>query len=91
MVLGGTGVTNAGATVLSGDLGVSPGTAIVGFPPGIAAGATHAGDLQAAQAQTDPLSAYSNAALRFPTALDYAGDQNGKTFTPGVYHTVAAP
>lgn len=90
VVLGGTGVTNAGATVLSGDLGVSPGTAIVGFPPGIAAGATHAGDLQAAQAQTDLLSAYNNATLRIPTALDFAGDQNGKTFTPGVYHTVAA-
>lgn len=90
LVLGGTGVTNTGATVLSGDLGVSPSTAIVGFPPGIIAGATHAGDPQAAQAQTDLLSAYNDAAGRIPTALDFAGDQNGKTFTPGVYHTAAA-
>ncbi|SEF02734.1 Protein of unknown function [Arthrobacter alpinus] len=90
LVLGGTGVTNTGATVLSGDLGVSPATVIVGFPPGIAAGATHAGDAQAGLAQTDLLSAYNNAAGRIPTALDFAGDQNGKTFTPGVYHTAAA-
>jgi len=90
LVLGGTGVTNTGATVLSGDLGVSPATSIVGFPPGIAAGATHAGDPQAAQAQTDLLAAYNDAAGRIPTALDFAGDQNGKTFAPGVYHTAVA-
>ena len=90
LVLGGIGVTNTGATVLSGDLGVSPGTAIVGFPPGIAAGATHAGGPQAAQAQTDLLTAYNDAAGRSPTTPDFAGDQNGKTFTPGVHHTGAA-
>ncbi|RAX44405.1 hypothetical protein DQ354_15725 [Arthrobacter sp. AQ5-06] len=90
LVLGGTGVTNTGATVLSGDLGVSPGTAIVGFPPGVAAGATHAGDPEAAQAQSDLLAAYNDAASRIPTALDFAGDQNGKSFYAGVYHTAAA-
>ncbi len=41
-VLGGQTVTNTGLSVLSGDLGVSPGTAITGFPPGIVLGTVHA-------------------------------------------------
>lgn len=90
LVFGGGGVTNTGLTVVSGDLGVSPGTAVVGFPPGTVTGETHSNDSKAAQAQTDLLSAYNDAAGRVPTAPDFAGDQNGKTFMPGIYHTAAA-
>src|SRR5690606_18124219 len=32
-VLGGQSVTNTGATVITGNIGVAPGTAITGFPP----------------------------------------------------------
>src|SRR4051794_26798356 len=49
-VLGGSTVTNTGPTSIVGDLGVSPGTAVTGFPPGIVAGGTiHAGDAVASQ------------------------------------------
>ncbi len=88
-VLGGTGVTNTGDTVLGGDLGVSPSSSIVGFPPGIVDGATHAGDVQAAQAQSDLVLAYNDAAGLTPTTT-FAGDQNGKTFDAGVDHTGSA-
>jgi hypothetical protein len=83
-VLGATTVTNTGPTSLGGDLGVSPGTAITGFPPGTAGGATHAGDAQAAQAQSDLAIAYDDAAGRAPTEA-VAGDLVGRTLTDGVY------
>jgi hypothetical protein len=83
-VLGGQTVTNTGPTKLSGDLGVSPGTAITGFPPGTVGGATHAGDAQAAKAQSDLTIAYNDAAGRALTA-SVAGDLVGKTLTAGVY------
>ena len=89
-VLGGTGVTSAGGTVVDGDLGVSPGVAVVGFPPGVVNGVTDAGDAPAAAAQTALSAAYASAAARTPTAPDFAGDQNGVTFDAGVYATGAA-
>ncbi|UOX90453.1 ice-binding family protein [Amycolatopsis sp. FBCC-B4732] len=83
-VLGGQAVTNTGPSTLAGDLGVSPGTAITGFPPGTAAGATHAGDAVAGQAQSDLVVAYDDAAGRAPTA-NVAGDLVGQTLVGGVY------
>jgi Ice-binding-like/Bacterial Ig-like domain len=88
-VLGVTGVTNTLTTDLSGDLGVSPAGLVVGFPPGIVGGQTHNGDLQAAQAHADLLLAYDDAAGRTPTG-SFAGDLNGRSFSPGVYDTAAA-
>ena len=83
-VLGGQTVTNTGPSILSGDLGVSPGSAITGFPPGKVGGSTHAGDAVAKQAQLDLVVAYNDAAGRAPTA-SVAGDLGGRTLTAGVY------
>jgi hypothetical protein len=84
-VLGGQAVTNTGPSVITGDVGVSPGTAITGFPPGTVFGATHSADAVAAQAQTDLTTAYNDAAGRTPaTALP--ADLGGLTLTSGVYN-----
>ncbi len=88
-VLGGQTVTNTGSSTLSGDLGVSPGTAITGFPPGVASGATHAGDAAALQAQSDLTIAYNDAAGRTSTST-VAGDLVGKTLTSGVYKSTSS-
>jgi hypothetical protein len=88
-VLAGTSVVNTGATVVSGDVGVSPSASVTGFPPGTVSGTIHAGDPQSAQALSDFQVAYADAAVRTP-ATSFAGDLNGLTFDAGVYDTVSA-
>ena len=85
-VLAGTTVTNTGPSTISGDLGVSPGTAVTGFPPGIVSNGTiHSADAVAAQAQSDLTTAYNDAAGRSPTASVPAFIGAGSTLAPGVY------
>jgi type VI secretion system secreted protein VgrG len=85
-VLGGSTVTNSGATVITGDLGVSPGSAITGFPPGVVVGGTiHAADATALAAQNAVTTAYDALAAE-PCTQDLTGqDLGGLTLTPGVY------
>jgi uncharacterized protein (TIGR03382 family) len=85
-VVGGSEVTNTGPTVLTGSLGVSPGSAITGFPPGIVTdGTIHAGDAVAAQAQADITVGYNQLASLAPTQVLTGTDLGGLTLFPGVY------
>ena len=84
-VLGASTVTNTGPTVVNGDLGVSPGTAVTGFPPGIVNGTIHAADAVALQAQNDVTTAYVDAAGQACDVNLTGQDLGGKTLTPGVY------
>src|SRR6185436_3015643 len=43
-VLAASTVTSTGNSVVAGDVGVAPGTAITGFPPATATGSLHMGD-----------------------------------------------
>jgi ice-binding like protein len=83
--LGATTVTNTGLTVVTGDVGVSPGTAITGFPPGVVTGTIHPGDMVAAQAHADAFMA-SEGLKAMPCNTMLTGqDLGGMTLTTGVY------
>ncbi len=86
-VLAGSTVTNTGATIVDGDLGVDPGLAVTGFPPGLVGGGTiHRGDAVALQAQSDTAAAYTSIAGEAPTADLTGQDLGGQTLVAGVYH-----
>lgn len=89
-VLAGTTVTNTGPSVISGELGVSPGTAITGFPPGeVSNGSRHVADALALQAQTDLEAAYADAVGQDrPTELP--SDLGGMSLVPGLYKQATA-
>jgi len=84
-VLAGSTVTNTGTSVLNGDLGLSPGTAITGFPPGTVNGTINATNAAAAQAQLDLTTAYTTAAGLTATG-SLSGTFGNTTLQPGVYH-----
>jgi len=84
-VLGGSAVTNTGSSVISGDLGVYPGTSVSGFPPGTLNGTQHINDAVAQQAQSDLTTAYNTAAAQPPTQDLTGKDLGGMVLTPGVY------
>jgi len=87
-VLAGSTITNTGPTTVSGgNIGVSPGSAITGFPPGTIAppSTTHLADAVALGAQKDLATAYNTAAGLARNAVLTGEDLGGLTLTPGVY------
>lgn len=86
--LGGSTVASTGLSAITGDVGVSPGTAITGFPPGtVTGGSIHAGDAAAAAAHADAALAYDFlAGMPSIPANNLTGtDLGGLTLAPGVY------
>jgi hypothetical protein len=91
-VLAGTTVTNTGPSWITGQLGVAPGSAVTGFPPGTS-GVQHKGDSNATTAQTNLTAAYTNAAAQpCPGTNNFTGvNLGGKNLVPGVYCQTTAP
>src|SRR4029434_7210145 len=72
-ILAASTVTSTGATTVNGDLGLSPGTAVTGFPPSAVNGTVHLADAAAARAQFDLTNAYNDAAGRTNGTLAVRG------------------
>jgi hypothetical protein len=86
-VMAGSTITNTGYSVINGNIGLSPGSAVTGFPPGDEpSGSMYIANAGAIQAQNDLLTAYNDAAGQTP-AEDLTGQDLGVlTLTPGVYN-----
>ncbi len=91
-ILAGTTVTSTGVvgTVVTGNIGIFPGSAITGFPPAVLNGAIDAANGASGGAQGDLTTAYNMLASKaFNTTLSNQ-DLGGMTLFPGVYKFDAA-
>lgn len=90
-LLAGSAITSTGATNVTGDIGLSPGTSVGGFPPGILTGTQHINDVSANQAKTDLTAAYNDLAGRTSTNIvTLSGNIGGLTLTPGLYKSTSS-
>ncbi|MDJ0382493.1 ice-binding family protein [Streptomyces sp. G-G2] len=89
-ILAGSTITNTGPSVVTGDIGVHPGSAITGFrppasEPGTVNGVQHRADVVAQGAKDDLVAAYDQAAGQVVDGALSAGIAN-ITLSPGVHH-----
>jgi hypothetical protein len=86
-ILAGSTVTNTGNSVVTGgNIGISPGTSLTGFGPGVLTppAVEHLGDPVAAQAEADAATAFYHY-QGLPGATPIASVMDGKTYGPGLY------
>ena len=89
-VLAGSTVTNTGPTIVNGNLGLSPGSGVTGFPPGtVAGGAIHVNDTLANAAKLCLTTAYDAAAGRTTAPITVSGNIGGQTLAPGLYKSTS--
>lgn len=86
-VLGAETVTNTGPSTISGDVGVTAGAAITGFPPGVITGSygLHSNTTAAIDAKAALLTAYGDAESRTPPDETALTELGGMTLDQGVY------
>ncbi|MHB1278137.1 MAG: Ig-like domain-containing protein [Bacteroidia bacterium] len=88
-VLAGSAVTNTGNTVVDGDLGLSPGSSVSGFPPGqVINGSIRINDAAANNAKGCLTTAYNDGAGRSNNVIiSSTGQLGGLTLAPGLYQS----
>jgi hypothetical protein len=90
-VLSGSAITNTGSTYINGDIGLSPGSSVDGFPPGELTGVIRINDNISSQAKLDLTTAYNDAAGRTSKDMvSLSGNIGGLTLTPGLYKSTSS-
>ncbi|MGK7390140.1 MAG: ice-binding family protein [Candidatus Cyclobacteriaceae bacterium M2_1C_046] len=90
-VLAGSSITSTGETNITGNMGLSPGSSIGGFPPGILNGTQHINDEISDQAKLDLTAAYNDLSGRTSTDIvTLSGNLGGLTLTPGLYKSTSS-
>ena len=85
-VLAATTVTNTGPTLVNGNLGLSPGSAVTGFPPGlVAGGVAERGQRAGGASAVGLVTAYNDAAGRTPATTVLGDSLGGLTLVAGLY------
>jgi len=87
-ILAGSTITSTGNSIVTGDIGLNPGTTVTGFPPAILNGIFHFADPVAATAQLYLTSAILDATGR-TNSITIATELGGTTLNPGVYKSAA--
>jgi len=90
-IIAGSAITNTGATSITGDMGLSPGTSVGGFPPGKLTGTLQINTNLSTQGKIDLTTAFNNAVAR--TSKDIvtlSGNIGGLTLTPGLYKSTSS-
>jgi len=84
-ILAGSTITSTGPTIINGDLGLSAGTALVGFPPGIINGVQQITTPTAAAAKLCLTTAFNDGQSRSLNSISLPGQLGGLTLAPGLY------
>ncbi len=87
-ILAASTVTSTGSSTVTGDLGLSPGTSVTGFPPATLTGTLHVANAAALQAKNDFSTAYTTLSGEASTAV-ISSELGGTTRTPGVYDSAS--
>ncbi len=84
-IIAGSTITSTGPSIINGNIALSPGSALIGFPPGVINGTQEITTPAAAAAMECLTSAYIEGQGRSLNAISLPGQLGGLTLAPGLY------